>query len=173
MQADSGFPVTLEDVYNQLILIDITFIHFQTIRTSAGKAYITNEKINIDIQSAVEYMMNKKNTKSPLHTILEDPEDQDKQHNDIIDSLNKLYRIFQEEYCQNPASGHVSVVSRSHLVCNGSKIKKVLSLPELYLLNNPDVRELRTFVTLLPQCAKFEIIHYPNYYDIFNIRWQK
>jgi hypothetical protein len=92
---------------------------------------------------------------------------------DIVDSLNKLYRIFQDDYVQNPHSGHVSIVSRSHVCNNHTPNAKLITLPELYLENDTDeIKEIRSFVTLLPPNARFYIIHYPKFYDIFSITWQ-
>lgn len=108
------------------------------------------------------------NTHKP---VLENGNDDDKQVNDVVESLNQLYRRFQDEYCTNPHIGEVSVVSKSHIVCNGSKGKKTVSLAELYLLSSPEIQEVRTFVTLLPPSARFHIVHYPHSYDVFSIHW--
>jgi len=97
---------------------------------------------------------------------------EDKQENDVVYSLNTLYQQFQDEYVQNQDYGQVSVVSRSHIVCNGSKGTKIVTLPDLYLVDDPAVREIRAFATLLPGCAKFFIKHYPHSYDIFTIIWK-
>ena len=94
------------------------------------------------------------------------------QHNDVVESLNDLYRKFQDEFCKNQSFGQVSVVSKSHISCHGSKHRKTLTLPELYLLDTPEIQELRTFVTLLPNKAHFYIVHYPHSYDIFTIHWE-
>lgn len=95
------------------------------------------------------------------------------QQDDVVESLNQLYRQFQDEYITSQYNGITTVVSKSHIVCNGSASKKIVQLPELYLLDTPEVNEIRSFVTLLPPHARFEIIHYPDYYDIFSIRWSK
>jgi hypothetical protein len=104
------------------------------------------------------------------HSILENGND--RKEKDVTDSLNRLYRLFQDEYVQNQKEGQVSVVSRSHIVCNGSRNVKMVTLPDLYLLDTDDIKEIRTFATLLPDGATFCIIHYPNSYDVFSITWK-
>ena len=92
--------------------------------------------------------------------------------NDVVDSLNRLYILFQDEFVENPEKGYVSVVSNSHLVCNGRKGKRVITLPELYLLDKPEIKDIRVFINLLPSCASFHIVHYPESYDVFAIEWK-
>jgi len=91
---------------------------------------------------------------------------------EVETSLNQLYRLFQEEYIQNENTGQVSVVSHSHIVCNGSTGKKIVTLADLYLCDTIEVAEIRKFVTILPSFAKFVIVHYPRLYDVFMITWQ-
>jgi hypothetical protein len=94
---------------------------------------------------------------------------------DVEESLTQLYSKFQDEFVENPQEGQVAVVSHSHLVCNGSKGKKILTIPDLLLRYDSDKFELRDiikFSTLLPRGAKFFIIHYPESYDIFTIIWK-
>jgi hypothetical protein len=96
---------------------------------------------------------------------------------DIVECLNRLYQLFQEEYVENKQVGQVSSVSHSHLVCNGSKKERIVSLSELYALENEenkqDIQEIRTFTTLLPSHATFYILHYPRIHDIFVISWKE
>jgi hypothetical protein len=96
---------------------------------------------------------------------------EDNVFDDVEQSLNELYREFQDEYVKNPTSGQVSVVSHSHIVCNGKKGKRIVTVPELYLLEGPHMKELRMFINLLPSTAKFYILHYPEMYDVFVIDW--
>jgi hypothetical protein len=111
-----------------------------------------------------------KTTNTTIHKpVIEDNETQ----NDLIDSLNKLYRSFQDEYIVNSHNGETSVVSKSHLICNGSTGKRIVTLPELLVNSSPEIDEIRSFITLLPSHAHFEIIHFPQSYDIFSIRWNK
>jgi len=94
---------------------------------------------------------------------------------DVEDSLTQLYRKFQDEFVQNPQEGQTSVVSHSHLVCNGSKGKKVVTISDLLLhweSEIPEIVDIMKFATLLPEGAHFYIIHYPESYDIFTIIWK-
>ena len=106
--------------------------------------------------------------------VLEDNDDNgdNRQVNDVVDSLNYLYRSFQDDFVENPAAGQVFAASRSHIVCNGARAKKVLTLSDLYLYDTPQIREIRKFVTLLPPSATFRIIHQPDSYDVFCITWK-
>lgn len=94
------------------------------------------------------------------------------QENDVVQTLNLLYRTFQEEFVENPDKGRVGVVSNSHIICNGRKGKRVVTLPELYVIDKPEVSDIRVFTNLLPNCATFYIIHHPDSYDIFEIEWK-
>lgn|SRR6478609_762238 len=115
--------------------------------------------------------MGKSSNISHHKPILENGDDDNKKQNDVIESLNQLYRYFQDEYCENPHSGSVYVVSKSHIICDGSKGQRIVPLSELYLIQSPEIQEIRTFVTLLPPSAQFHIEHYPKSYDVFSVHW--
>lgn len=93
------------------------------------------------------------------------------ENSEIIESLNNLYRRFQDEYTQNPSQGSVSVVSNTHIICNGNKNRKKVTANELFLMNHPDIKDIHIMVNLLPISAQFYILHYPAVHDVFVIEW--
>lgn len=129
--------------------------------------WISNKKRIAKGKMSTQDILNQDHEQHKGHSILEgETED------NVVASLNRLYRLFQDEYVMNQEKGQVSVVSRSHIVCNGSKRMKMVTLSDLYMLETPEIQHIRTFATLLPACATFYIIHYPESYDVFSITWK-
>ena len=92
----------------------------------------------------------------------------------VVDTLDKLYRNFQDEYKQRKELGNehgkVSVVSNTHFLPLNNR-ERVVTLPEIYVSDNQDVQEFRSFNNLLPHDATFYIIHYPQAHDVFVVEW--
>lgn len=93
----------------------------------------------------------------------------------IIEALNNLYRAFQDEYVDDPFYGKVGVAARLHLFpfCTATGTKRVY-LPELLANRDiPDaiIREIRQFITLLPNHAQFYIVHEKESFDLLFIEW--
>ena len=93
------------------------------------------------------------------------------EYDGVNDTLDKLYRQYQQKYIESPFTGTVSVVSNSHIVCSHYKTKQLLTLPELYLSTSEDVKKIRILNSLLPSFAHFYILHYPDSNDVFVIHW--
>jgi len=90
---------------------------------------------------------------------------------DLDESLNNLYRQFQDAYVEEPKYGNVSLVTHYKLPITNPSKPRTVEQDELYLLADHEISTFRKFISLLPYNAKFVIQHIPNSYDVFSIRW--
>lgn len=90
----------------------------------------------------------------------------------FVETLNRLYRLFQDEYVKNCDKGRITMVSRTHLTCEKSPNGHIVTVPELKLDDSSfEMKELIPFLTLLPYNANFYILHYTDSYDVMVIEW--
>lgn len=89
----------------------------------------------------------------------------------LTDILTKLFIEYKEKFDFYPDKGQVVSYTHSHYFCDKLKKTTILTLPEIFLQETINVKNLRIFTNLLLSNAIFYIIHDSKKNDIYVIEW--